>query len=85
MYPGFLKAAEAEGNAGAIRSFKYALAVEKTHHDLYTKALEAVQGGKDLPAAAIYVCPFCGHTEVGGAPERCPVCSAPKDKFMEIR
>jgi rubrerythrin len=85
MYPGFLKAAEAEGNAGAVRSFKFALAVEKTHHDLYTKALAAVQGKKDLPAAPIYVCPVCGHTEVGGAPDQCPVCGATKDKFAEIR
>jgi rubrerythrin len=85
MYPGFLKAAEAEGNAGAVRSFKFALAVEKTHFDLYTKALGAVQGKKDLPAGPIYVCPVCGHTEIGGAPDKCPVCGAPKDKFMEIR
>ncbi len=84
MYPGFVKAAEAEGNAAALRSFRFAMAVEKTHHDLYAKALEAVKAGRDLAPAPIYVCPVCGHTEVGGAPEKCPVCGAPKDKFLEI-
>lgn len=85
MYPEFVKAAEAEGNAGALRSFKFAMAVEKTHHDLYQKALAAVEGKKDLPAGPIYVCPVCGHTEIGGAPDKCPVCGAAKDKFQEIR
>ena len=85
MYPGFVKAAEAEGNAGALRSFRLAMTVERTHHELYEKALSAVQGKKDLPAAPIYVCPVCGHTEVGGAPDACPVCGAAKNKFMEIR
>jgi rubrerythrin len=85
MYPDFVKAAEAEENAGAARTFKLAMAVEKTHHDLYNKALSAVEEDKDLPAAPIYVCPVCGHTEVGGAPDPCPVCGASRKKFVEIR
>ncbi len=85
MYPDFIKAAEAENHAGATRSFKLANAVEETHHKLYSDALAAVKGGKDLPAAPIHVCPICGHTEVGGAPDKCPVCGALKDKFMEIQ
>jgi len=85
MYPEFVKAAEAEKNAPAVATFKNAMTVEKTHFRLYSDALAAVKGGKDLPAAAIYVCPVCGHTEVGGAPDTCPVCGAKKDKFTEIR
>jgi rubrerythrin len=85
MYPDFLKAAEAEKNQAAIVSFKHALAVEATHRNLYSKALETLKAGKDLPAASIYVCPICGHTEIGGAPDKCPVCSAPKNKFFEVK
>jgi len=85
MYPEFVKVAEAEKNQPALVSFKNAMAVEQTHHNLYAEALKAVEGGKDLPAAAIYVCPVCGHTEVGGAPDRCPVCNVPKDKFVEVK
>ena len=50
MYPGFIKEAEAEGNKAAVISFRNANAVEKTHHDLYSKALEALEAGKDLDA-----------------------------------
>ncbi len=49
MYPKFVEEAEAEGNDAALRSFRFALAVEEVHHGLYEKALEAVKGGGDLP------------------------------------
>ena len=84
MYPGFIKEAEAEGNKAAVISFRNANAVEKTHHDLYSKALETLEAGKDLPPDSIYVCDVCGHTHVGGAPDKCPVCGAPKTKFKEV-
>ena len=34
-------------------------------------------------AKDIYVCQVCGHVEFGFAPENCPVCHAPKEKFAE--
>ncbi len=85
MYPEFLKAAEGEKNQAAIVTFKNALAVEETHHTLYSGALATLEAGKDLPAASIYVCPVCGHTVIGGAPDGCPVCNAAKDKFFEVK
>ncbi|RPJ03808.1 MAG: hypothetical protein EHM28_14605 [Spirochaetaceae bacterium] len=30
-----------------------------------------------------YVCNVCGHVEFGQAPQNCPVCFAPKEKFSE--
>jgi rubrerythrin len=85
MYPGYVAEAEAEGNKPAAYSFKNALAVEETHHDLYTQALKAVQAGVDLEKASIFVCPVCGHTEIGVAPDKCPVCGAPKARFFEVK
>ncbi len=85
MYPEFLKQAEAEGNQPAVFSFKNALAVEKIHYDLYTNALEAVNGGGDLPAAKIHVCPVCGNTVEGDVPDSCPVCGVPGNKFFEVK
>ena len=85
MYPGFLKEAEKEGNAAAVVSFRNALAVEGIHYGLYSNALKAVKGGTDLPASSIFVCQVCGNTVLGGAPEKCPVCSAPKAKFIEVQ
>jgi len=84
MYPAFTKEAEAEGNKAALISFRNANAVEKTHHDLYSKALETLEAGKDLTPASIHVCDICGHTHVGEAPDKCPVCGAPKSKFKEV-
>ena len=85
MYPGFVATAESEGNKAALISFKNAMAVEKVHYDLYSKALEALKGGSDLSSATIHVCPVCGHTVVGEVPDRCEVCGAPKEKFFEVK
>jgi rubrerythrin len=84
MYPKMLAEAQAEGMKPAEFSFKNALAVEEIHHGLYTKALEAVKGGGDLPAAAIYVCPVCGNTVEGSAPDTCPICNVAGSKFILI-
>jgi rubrerythrin len=84
MYPDFIKAAEAEQNKAAIMTFKGAMAVEKEHHAYYTEAQQAVTDGKDLPEATYQVCNICGHTARGGAPDKCPVCGAPKSQFTEV-
>lgn len=84
MYPKMLAEAQAEGNKPAEFSFKNALAVEEIHHGLYSKALESAKAGNDLPAAKIHVCPVCGNTVEGDAPDTCPVCGVPGSKFKEI-
>jgi rubrerythrin len=85
MYPAFIAEAEKEGNAAAVQSFKFANAVEKIHYGLYSQALEAIKAGRDLTASGIWVCPVCGNTFVGTAPEKCPVCNGLKARFVEIR
>jgi len=85
MYPKFFAEAKTEGNQAAQTAFGYALAVEKTHYDLYGKALEALKQGKDLDDSPIYICPVCGHTVIGEVPDKCPVCGVPKNKFVEIQ
>lgn len=84
MYPKFVSEAEAEGNKPAVMSFKNALAVEEIHHGLYSKALEAVNSGSDMPQTKIFVCAVCGNTVEGAAPDKCPVCGAPQERFKEI-
>lgn len=84
MYPPFLERAGNEGDEKAARSFRYALAVEEIHHDLYGKALESVREGKDLSAGPVYVCSVCGNTVEGEPPEKCPVCGVPREKFFEV-
>ena len=84
MYPGFLATAQEEGNKPAEFSIKNALAVEEIHYSLYSKALEAVKGGGDLPAASVYVCSVCGNTVENDIPDTCPVCNVPGSKFTEV-
>jgi rubrerythrin len=84
MYPKFVAEAEAEGNKKALTSFTNAMAVEEIHYNLYSEALAAVKGGKDLGSAKIHVCKVCGNTVIGDAPDTCGVCGAGKVAFFEI-
>ena len=85
MYPNFVAEAEKEGNKAALASFKYAMAVEKIHHGLYSDALKTFKTGHDLNTAAIYICPVCGNTVIGTVPDKCGICGVPKDKFVEVK
>jgi len=84
MYPPFLAEAQQEGDRMAEVSFRNALAVEEIHHDLYQKAFAAVKGGADLASRPVYVCEICGNTVYDEAPDKCPVCQVPKDRFTLI-
>jgi len=82
MYPPMLEQAKADDHK-AKRMFGYALDVEAIHAALYTKALEAVNSGKDLEVE-FYLCPACGNIEVGKPTEPCKVCGAKPEKFSLI-
>jgi len=84
MYPEFLEDAKKEGNKTAERTFQYANDVEKVHHKLYEKALNAAESGKDLEEEDLYVCSVCGYTHEGSPPEECPVCKAKKRAFSKV-
>lgn len=82
MYPEFITQAEAEENLKALKTFKWAIEVEKQHEALYRQALANL--GSDAADIEIWICPFCGSTHIGVAPEKCPVCGAPGKKFEKI-
>ena len=84
MYPRFLADAQDEGKRAAIVTFRNALAVEEVHHTLYNEALQSLNGGRDLPVAKVFVCGVCGYTVSGEAPDRCPICGAPREKFSDV-
>ena len=83
MYPPMLDQAEADGHK-AKRMFNLAMKAEAVHAKLYGLALEAVKQGQDLTETDFYLCPICGHIELGSAPDACPICGAPGDKFVQI-
>ncbi len=81
MYPQMIKDAEEEGNKSALRSLKFANEVEKVHAELYRKALENLGSNEEVD---YYVCEICGYTAEGEPPDKCPVCSARKERFRRI-
>ncbi|KPK65759.1 MAG: rubrerythrin [Planctomycetes bacterium SM23_32] len=84
MYPAFIATAEEDGNDDAAGTFDLAMQVEQIHYQLYSKALEAVEKGEDLRERKMFVCRGCGNTVEDEAPDKCPICGAPKSWFMHI-
>jgi rubrerythrin len=84
MYPEYIEAAKQEGNQQAVWSFDVANKVEQIHAELFTKAIEALKTNKEIAQIDYYVCQTCGNTVEGEAPEKCPICGAPKSQFMKI-
>lgn len=82
MYPAMIAAAEEEGAAQALRSFRYANEVEKVHAELYGKALAALDDKGEL--FDYYICPVCGHTVEKNAPDTCVVCGAKGTVFFKV-
>ena len=82
MYPAYIAVAQAQGEKTAVMYLNAALAAEKVHAGMYKAAREAVAAERDIEYKAIHVCGMCGFTMEGDAPDKCPVCGAPKDKFV---
>ncbi|MFZ3168666.1 MAG: rubrerythrin family protein [Candidatus Methanoperedens sp.] len=85
MYPVYMEVAKFQGETGAQKSFEWAYGTEKMHKLLYEKALDSVNSGNDVKLGAIQVCEVCGYTLEGEAPDICPLCGAPKDKFTAFK
>jgi rubrerythrin len=84
MYPPMLAQAETE-NHKAKRMFGYAVKAEAVHAELYRVALEAARAGQDLAVTEFYLCPVCGHIELGKAPSAgCPICGAKPERFVRV-
>jgi len=47
----------------------------------YSKDSRDVKVDKD---ARYFVCQFCGYLSTGSPPEKCPICTAPRDAFHEV-
>jgi rubrerythrin len=84
MYDAYKAVAERQGEKMALMMFERALKAEEVHAGLYKKAKEALAKGKDVEATPIHVCSVCGFTMEGNAPDKCPVCGTPKEKFVKF-
>ncbi len=84
MYPPFIEQAEVENNSRARISFGYANEVEQIHHGLFETTMKALDAGQQQKDEPYFVCPVCGNTVAGEAPEKCPICGAPGSKFKRV-
>ena len=84
MYPPFIEQAKSEESERAEVSFQYANEVEQIHHDHFQAALKALEAGQQPKDEPYFVCPVCGNTVAGEAPQKCPICGAPGDKFKRV-
>jgi len=85
MYPKYIEVAKQEENKKATWSFDIANKVEQIHATLFSKAIEALETKKELINTDYFVCEVCGNTVESQAPERCPICGAPKKQFEKIQ
>lgn len=80
MYPGFIKEAEGESDKAAAFSFNKAMQAEIVHEKLYREMITDLQKGGTFD---YYLCPVCGYIEKGSAPDKCPICGTPKERFIK--
>ena len=83
MYPEYLSTAKQEGNRQAVWSFDVASKVEQVHAGLFSKTVEMLKSKKELAKVDYYICSVCGNTVENSAPEKCPICGAPKTRFFK--
>ena len=84
MYAAYGAVAKLQGNESAQTTVRYAVTAEKDHQRIYDTTLKGVEGKTDLGAEPVRVCPICGHTIVGDAPDECPVCGTAGSYFKEF-
>lgn len=81
-YDNFIELAERKENITASTIFSQSRDVELGHAKLYKNAINHLIGERETK---YYVCRVCGYVSDGVWPEVCPVCSAPRDQFVEFR
>jgi rubrerythrin len=81
-YDNFIQLAEDMGDIPASTVFSNARDVEEGHAKLYRHAMNDLIGERET---TYYVCQVCGYVSDGILPETCPICSAPKDQFLEFK
>lgn len=80
-YPELIKDATEAGNTAIAKLFGFVRDVEREHAGLYSKALDHMVSER---STEYYVCTVCGHIEDGSAPDECPICGAPKERFRQV-
>lgn len=87
MYPEYAKTAKDEGFSEIAEKMKNAANAESGHLKLLGKYLEEMKDGSLYSGDddTEWQCRNCGYTHTGNsAPERCPLCSYPQNRFSKV-
>ena len=84
MYPRFIEQAGVDQYQRALVTFQYANQVEEIHYNHFQEALKALDAGQQPKDEPYFVCQVCGNTVAGEAPEKCPICGVPRDRFKRV-
>ncbi len=78
LYENLQREAQEIGSKALITGCKHSLGVERMNRNLLQRLSD------DPQVRRYYVCDFCGFVSPDNAPEFCPICTAPKKRFIEI-
>ena len=70
-----------ENRPALLHALKQLRAAETRLRSFYDNDSKDVKMDKD---ARYFVCSFCGYLSTGSPPEKCPLCTAPRDAFDQI-
>ena len=77
-YMQLLSEAEKEGSKALTTGFRHSAEVNRLLLELHKK-LDEQSAETDY-----YVCDFCGYVAADEPPDRCPICTAPKNRFKKV-
>lgn len=70
--------AEKEQSRALATAFRHSAEVDRSLLELHA-ALGDIRQETDM-----YVCDFCGYVAADAPPDNCPVCTAPKNRFLKV-
>lgn len=82
-YPAYAKQAEAEKNASAIMNFKGGAVVTGDAVKLVEQVVKDLDAWK--AAKTLMVCEVCAEIISDPAVAKCPICAAPKERFVTVK
>jgi len=87
MYPDFKKVAKEEGEDKIASLFQEILEVEEKHEERYNILADKLEKGTlyNSDSEVEWKCLNCGYIHKGKtAPDKCPVCTKPKEWYMQL-
>ena len=77
-----IREAEEAGMTSVVHALSQLRAAEKILLSFYSRQTKNVSINEDM---RYFVCQFCGYVSRNSAPDKCPICTADKERFNEVQ